>query len=253
MDNWNPGERNVRWGARSARTERGRCAGPSEAAAPPRGKCRQGHLRPGHLRPACVVAEPRRTLGVPHRVTSPRDGAPTRPCGPRGRHHWLWYGGTETGAPGAAWAWSPLRAVNALGGRKPRCGRRRLGASPSAGPERCGRRSRATPGFPERGEMAPPGEQGPVEAPPRERASGSPLSEPLLRTRADSAYSGKKPGSAGRSRPGETFVLTGKAGVWRWGTRVSRGRSCREMRAGLDIKWALSLCLTARSNSPFSL
>lgn len=98
MDNWNPGERNVRWGARSARTERGRCAGPSEAAAPPRGKCRQGHLRPGHLRPACVVAEPRRTLGVPHRVTSPRDGAPTRPCGPRGRHHWLWYGGTETGA-----------------------------------------------------------------------------------------------------------------------------------------------------------
>lgn len=141
MDNWNPGERNVRWGARSARTERGRCAGPSEAAAPPRGKCRQGHLRPGHLRPACVVAEPRRTLGVPHRVTSPRDGAPTRPCGPRGRHHWLWYGGTETGAPGAAWAWSPLRAVNALGGRKPRCGRRRLGASPSAGPERCGRRS----------------------------------------------------------------------------------------------------------------
>lgn len=135
MDNWNPGERNVRWGARSARTERGRCAGPSEAAAPPRGKCRQGHLRPGHLRPACVVAEPRRTLGVPHRVTSPRDGAPTRPCGPRGRHHWLWYGGTERGAPGAAWAWSPLRAVNALGGRKPRCGRRRLGASPSAGPE----------------------------------------------------------------------------------------------------------------------
>lgn len=112
---------------------------------------------------------------------------------------------------------------------------------------------RAAPGFPERGEMAPPGELGPVEAPPRERASGSPLSEPLLRTRADSAYWGKRPGSAGRSRSGETFVLTGKAGVWRWGTRVSRGRSCREMQAGLDIKWALSLCLTARSNSPFSL